>query len=297
MTRPSIIGLDDIDRLTGGRLGAVDTVCPLCSHLRHSAANRRAKVLKVWRIEPGFATYHCAHCEASGYARDRGGMPADPVKIAGAKVEAAERDRAHRAERLGKAQWLWAQSKPIAGTIAETYLRGPRGYGGPLPATLRFLPARGDYAPALIGAFGMAHEVEPGVIAIADDAVRGVHVTRLAPDGSGKAGTDKDKVMIGHSAGWPLVLAPPNDLLGMVIVEGIEDGLSVHEATGLGAWAAGGAKRLPALAERIPSWIDCLTICADDDADGQKGAAELARLIKARRIEVKLKILRIAGAA
>jgi hypothetical protein len=291
------IGLDDIDRLTGGRLGTFDTVCPLCSHLRHSAANRRAKVLRVYRIEPGFAGFHCAHCGAKGHARDRANAPLDPEKLAKVRAEAAERDRVHKAQRLGKALALWAMSRPIAGTVAEAYLRGARGYSGAIPATLRFLPARGDYAPALIGAFGLADEVEPGVIAIAADALRGVHVTRLSPDGSGKAGTDRDKVMIGHSAGWPLMLAPPNDLLGMVTVEGIEDGLSAHEATGLGAWAAGGAKRLPALAERIPSWIDCVTICADDDADGQKGATELARLIEARGIEVLLKILRIAGAA
>ena len=236
----------------------------------------------MWRIEPGFATYHCAHCEASGYARDRAGTSADPVKLARAKAEATERERVHRADRLGKAQWLWAQSKPIAGTIAEAYLRGPRGYGGPLPATLRFLPARGEYAPAMIGAFGMAHEVEPGVIAIADDAVKGVHVTRLLPDGSDRERGDHAKVMIGLSAGWPLVLAPPNDLLGLAITEGIEDALSVHEATGLGAWAVGGARRMPALAERISAWIDCVSVLADDSMS--RAAAEVARLIEVRGI-------------
>lgn len=92
--------------------------------------------------------------------------------------------------------------------------------------------------------------------------------------------------MIGLSAGWPLVLAPPNDLLGLAITEGIEDALSVHEATGLGAWAVGGARRMPALAERIPAWIDCVSVLADDDADGQKFAAELVRLIEARGVEV-----------
>jgi hypothetical protein len=292
-----MIGLDDIDRLTGGRLGTFDTTCPQCSHLRHSAANRRAKVFKVWRINPGFAGYHCAHCGEKGHARDRTSTPIEHAKLAQAQAEAAERDRIHKAERLGTARWLWAQSRPSAGTIAEAYLRGPRGYGGPLPATLRFLPARGDYAPAMIGAFGMAHEVEPGVIAIADTAIRGVHITRLRPDGAGKAGSDKDKVMIGHSAGWPLVLAPPNDLLGIAIAEGIEDALSAHEATGLGAWAVGGAKRMPALVERLPSWTDCVTICADDDADGQKFAAALARLIDARAIVVQLKTLRITRVA
>ena len=47
-TSPSI-GLDEIDRMTGGRLGTFDTTCPLCSHLRHSAKNRSAKVLRIYR--------------------------------------------------------------------------------------------------------------------------------------------------------------------------------------------------------------------------------------------------------
>jgi hypothetical protein len=84
----------------------------------------------------------------------------------------------------------------------------------------------------------LAHETEPGVIAIADTAVTGVHLTRLRSDGSGKAEfEDPDenaKIMVGHSAGSPIVLAPPNDLLGQVITEGIEDGLSAHEITGFG---------------------------------------------------------------
>jgi hypothetical protein len=42
----------------------------------------------------------------------------------------------------------------------------------------------------------------------------------------------------------PIVLAPPNDLLGSSITEGIEDALTMHEATGLGTWAAGSAARL-----------------------------------------------------
>jgi hypothetical protein len=90
-----------------------------------------------------------------------------------------------------------------------------------LPATLGFLPARGVHAPAMIAAFGLPSEPEPGQLAIADDAVCGVHITRLAPNGLGKACTDADKIMIGMSVGSPIVLGPPNDLLGLAITEGI----------------------------------------------------------------------------
>src|SRR5262249_42581961 len=157
-------------------------------------------------------------------------------------------------DRRATARWLWLNHKPIAGTIAERYLREVRGIPGALPGTLGFLPADKDYPPPLIAAFGIPVEPEPGVLTIAHTPVEGVHLTRLLPDGSGKDGRVPSKIMIAKSSGWPIVLAPPNDSGGLAIVEGIEDGLSVLAVTGLGVWAAGSASRLPALAERVPSY-------------------------------------------
>ena len=70
------------------------------------------------------------------------------------------------------------------------------------------------------------------------------------------------------------MLAPPNDLLGLAITEGLEDALSIHEATGLGAWASGGNARLPALADTVPSYIDFVTIVADRDLHGVQYAEQ-----------------------
>jgi hypothetical protein len=140
----------------------------------------------------------------------------------------------------------------------------------------------------MISAFGFAHEVEPGVLAIADDAVRGVHITRLLPDGSDRERGDCGKIMIGSSTGSPLVLAPPSDMAGLAITEGIEDALTMYDALGLGAWAAGCASRLPALADALPDFIECVAIVVDDDADGWRHSDALARRIKARGIEVSL---------
>lgn len=85
-----------------------------------------------------------------------------------------------------------------------------------------------------MAAFGIPEEIEPGVLHIRDETVVGVHLTRLQADGYGKAGTAADKIMIGRSIGMPIVLAPTNDTLGLAVVEGIEDALSIFEATGLG---------------------------------------------------------------
>jgi len=100
--------------------------------------------------------------------------------------------------------------------------------------------------------------------------------------------------MVGRSKGTPIVLAPMNDALGLVIREGIENALSAHTATGLGAWAAGAASRLPGLANAIPRYTDTVTILADPDPYGQHHATELARRLEARRgfAEVNLVDLR-----
>jgi len=281
------LDLASIDSLTSGRLGQHDVPCPLCGPTKRARVNQRRKVLRIWRLDPGFAGYHCARCGEKGSSRDRNASPPDPVALQRAQAEAIERERVAAGERLAKAAWLWSQRLAISGTDAETYLRETRGYGGPLPGTLGFLRGRGEHPPALIAAFGLPVEPDPGVIHMPAEALRGVHITRLAPGGRGKAGTETDKIMIGRSAGSPIVLAPVNDLLGLAVAEGIEDALSVHEATGLGAWAAGAASRLPALAEALPAYVESLTIMVDDDRDGRRHAGELVGLVERRGVEVR----------
>jgi hypothetical protein len=80
------------------------------------------------------------------------------------------------------------------------------------------------------------------------------------------------------------------DALALAITEGVEDALTMYEATGLGAWAAGSASRLPALADAIPDYIDCVTVIVDDGSDGHRHSASLTDRIRARGIEVRLVI-------
>jgi CHC2 zinc finger/Toprim domain len=193
-----------------------------------------------------------------------------------------------RAVQLRTARWLWSLREPIIGSTAETYARA-RGYKGPMPETLAFLPASGGYAPALIAAYGTAPEREPGVIGIADNMVLGVHLIKLKSDGSDRLRDDpKCKITIGQGFVAPIVLAPANDLLGLVIAEGIEDALNAHEASGLGAWAAGGATRMPALANLVPSYVECVTILVDDNEAGRLNSHKLAGRLRDRHIEVRL---------
>lgn len=192
-------------------------------------------------------------------------------------------------DRLSLARSLWRRSTPIEGTPAEKYLRGRR-CNGALPATLRFLaPRKREHHPAMIAAFCIPDEPEPGRLEIRDEQITGVHLTLIASDGNAKAGTGRDKFMIGSSSGSPIVLAPPNDLLALAICEGIEDALSLHQVTCQGAWAAGSAGRLPALADVVPKYIDCVTIIADADDVGLKNAKRLASELNTRGLYVEVK--------
>jgi hypothetical protein len=138
---------------------------------------------------------------------------------------------------------------------------------------------------SLIVPFGMPSEPEPGILSITDDDVRGVQLTKLKPDGSGKAEIEPRKITLGKCVGSPIVLAPPNDLLALVIAEGVEDALSSHVITGRGAWAAGGAGRMRALAATVPAYIETVTILVDDNEAGRKGSGELARLLHQRGVK------------
>jgi DNA primase len=186
-----------------------------------------------------------------------------------------------------KARWLWAQRQPLAASVGETYLRKARGYRGPLPATIGFLRPFKEYPPSIIAAFAMPEEAEPGVLRSPTD-VNSVQLIELKPDGSGKAGVDIQKRTIGAHKGVPIVVAPANDLLAISIHEGVEDALSAHEATGLGAWASGGANFMPDLAHAIPGYVECVTIVAHRDEAGRIGARELARRAAARGFKVLL---------
>jgi hypothetical protein len=53
--------------------------------------NQRRRVLRIWRVDQTFATFHCARCGERGYARDgSGARRVDPVAIKRAKAEAAD---------------------------------------------------------------------------------------------------------------------------------------------------------------------------------------------------------------
>jgi hypothetical protein len=87
-----LIDLSTIDRLTAGRVGEHDVPCPpLCGPGRRSPIDRGRHTLRIWRVEPGFATFSCVRCGERGYARDRSAPPPDSESEAHGRIARMER--------------------------------------------------------------------------------------------------------------------------------------------------------------------------------------------------------------
>ena len=249
--------------------------CPFCQHER-----RRDQVALTLHDGPKGLL---AHCKKSGCAfRDimaAAGVapgtcqPLDPFTVARRRAE----EQAEAAKRATQAHRLWCDALPIAGTVAEAYLRG-RAITCPLPETLRFAPscwhATARRFPALVarvdGGEGFA-----------------VHRTYLREDGTGKAEVDPPKAMLGAVAGGAVCVAQAQGPL--VVAEGIETALSL--ASGLlrapaNVWAALSTSGIRGL--HLPPQPGRLTIAADGDNPGRAAAQALAERAHALGWQVSL---------
>lgn len=276
----------------------VDCACPQCGPSRRSHINRIRKVRREWHSADGSFTWNCVRCGSSG-TDDRGaGRKRRGVQLTrSAKSFKANPHETWDVDRRGQiARYLWGVSVPAIGTPAAGYLES-RGINCNLPGTIRYLPATPSHPHAMITAFGIAEEVERGRYEISSDAVVGVHLTRLTQSGYGKAfkGEQKTKIMIGPSKGYPIMLYPPNDGMGLCIAEGIENALTAHFSTGLGAIAAGAANRMPDMARHVANFVESVSIIPDIDAVGLENAVSLAEALIHRDLEVSFAPLDISG--
>jgi putative DNA primase/helicase len=164
------------------------------------------------------------------------------------------------------AESIWRKTQGLRGTLGETYLLSRNCMLPPRDSHLRYLPPDGNYPPSLCAAITDAVTARP----------ISLHFTRLASDGTGKAGTDKDKLMLkGHRKAGGVVRLWPDDAVasGLGIAEGIETALcAAHGFTPM--WSvidAGNLAKLPVL-----PGIEALTIFADHDDAGLRAAEECA---------------------
>ncbi len=178
------------------------------------------------------------------------------------------------------ARRLWAMTRPLAGTLAEQYLRG-RGIATVHHAgALRFHPQcyyrPNEHAPA---------ETWPAMIAVVTDlagAVTGVHRTWLAPDGAGKAPIDTPRRAIGALLGHAVRFGTGGDVLA--VGEGVETVLSLRCALPAMPMAAAlSAGHLAAL--EFPGALRRLYVARDADKAGDLAVAALVKRAEAAGVE------------
>jgi hypothetical protein len=203
-------------------------------------------------------------------------MPsADEARAAAAQRRVQE--KATQAGQVGTARWLWSQRERPQGSPVERYLKA-RGYTGTIPATIAFLPARDDYAPAMISAYALPVELDNELRAPGGDEVFAVHITRLLEDGSDRRRDAHAKITIGAPLGYPIAIAPITDGLSLCLTEGIEDALA-YRAAGFGAWAAGSSSYIgDELAAIIPP-VETLLVKRHPDEASYTAIAKLRALL------------------
>ena len=161
---------------------------------------------------------------------------------------------------------IWQASKPVAGTLAEEYLRA-RGLSPPFPRALRFNPA------TVLGS-GADKRIMPAMIAAVENDLGLVAIQRtfLDADDVLRKPISKPKVALGLLGTAAIRLAPASDELGLA--EGIEDALSAMQWFGTPTWALGGVERLAFVA--IPETVRRVIVYGD------RGRAAERLLEKAR---------------
>jgi hypothetical protein len=168
------------------------------------------------------------------------------------------------------ARRLFAMSKPIAGTVVETYLRirGIADLHG--VDSLRFHPRCYYRSEA-----DAPTEIWPAMIAAVTDLqgrITGAHRTWLDPSGRDKAPVDTPRRAMGHLLGHAVRFGPAGDV--MAAGEGIETMLSLRcVMPSLTMVAALSAAHLAAIL--FPATLRRLYIVRDDDRAGDGAVAGL----------------------
>lgn len=234
------------------------------------ATGEHGDLLDIIRIRMGDVPFPAALAEARRFLALPPPEPLPAPHIAKPRAPSGSTEAARR---------LSAASRPIAGTLAETWLRhrGITRIAG--LAALRFHP-RCYYRK------GGATETWPAMIAAVTDnegKITGVHRTWLARDGSTKAPLDTPRRAMGRLLGSAVRFGPIGEVLA--VGEGIETVLSVREALpDLPVAAALSANHLAAFV--WPLGLRRLYVLRDRDDAGERAGAALSRRAEEAGVEV-----------
>lgn len=181
---------------------------------------------------------------------------------------------------LESARRLFTMSRPIPGTIAETYLRQRGITAFHETSALRYHP-RCYYRPDV----DTPTEVWPALIAAVTDlsgTTTGVHRTWLDPSGSDKAPINTPRRAMGHLLGHGVRFGIATDV--MAVGEGLETMLALRSALPhLPMLAALSANHLAAIL--LPATLRRLYIARDRDPAGDLAVATLNEWAQSAGIE------------
>ena len=178
---------------------------------------------------------------------------------------------------------LWAEARPLGGSLAEAYLHG-RGVEVTGARALRFHPRLWHSG---------GRRFFPGLVAyVQDRSGRFLGIQRTYLQGPHKAPVQPVRASLGRLTGGAVRLAEPTD--GVLLVgEGIESTAAAMQWLDLPGWAALGTAGLHTLV--LPDAIREVVIAADRDAPGLKAAAALAERLEAEGRRVTIVAPRAGG--
>jgi hypothetical protein len=243
-----------IMELLQGRHGDYRRPCPQCEK------GQRDDALAI-RIDDRGATWFCHRCHYTGSANE--GREARTVAGYKARAERPATDIPLRWSE--RAETIWRRSMPLAATIGEVYLRVRQCVIPPQDSDLRFLPAAGDHPPCLVGRISDFVTNEP----------MSLHFTTLRADGSGKAGTERDKLLLkGHQKKGGVIRLWPDEAvtISLALSEGVESALSAARLH-TPVWSAIDAGNLSELP--VVAGIAHVIVFADHDEPGIAAARKI----------------------
>ena len=254
--------------ISTGKTGTRRAPCPKCNK------GPRDTALSITTDERGTVCYcfRCGYVATEAFERRPGSRPGAPPT-------------AQPLEWSDRAEYIWRSAVPIFGTAAETYLRHRGCVLPPADSDLRFLTPTAKHPPTLCARVSDIRTAKP----------ISLHFTKLAADGRGKAGSDRDKLLMGgHRKKDGCIRLWPDEAVthGLAIAEGIESALAAAHAY-TPVWAAIDAGNLRAFP--LVHGIDALTIFADHDDTGLTAASECARRWLAAGADVAVLRARQAG--
>ncbi len=240
-----------------------------------AAAAQHGDLLDLIALNKGCAVFRDALEDARAFLRE-------PERI---RTRCGSRTIEPARDAVAAAEKLYRLSRPVPGTLAETYLRG-RAIGARLSwPCLRFHPAcyyhAGDDAPR------QAWPALLGAVTDAEGSLTGLQRTYLARDGSGKAPLADPRRAMGRLLSNAVRFGQPSEILAAG--EGIETVLSLLSLFPALPMAAGvSATHLSALV--LPPGLRRLYVLRDNDSAGGYAEERLGRRCRDAGIDCRVLI-------